>query len=64
MRFKISFARLQFLLFLDIWIKSYGEIKILRKVSARRASVGANQHEWTTSVQKGRQHEEGLRKTL
>jgi hypothetical protein len=39
MRFKISFARVQFLSFLDIHIKSYGEMKFLKEVWARRGSV-------------------------
>jgi hypothetical protein len=55
MRLGISFAGVQISKKLDLWIKSYGEIKILEEVWARRASTRANQQELTTSAQKGGQ---------
>jgi hypothetical protein len=40
-------------------------MNILGEVWTRRASAGTNQHELTTSAQKGEQHEEiGLKKAL
>jgi hypothetical protein len=50
---------------LDLRIKSYGQTKILEEVWVERTSAKTNQHELTTSVQKGGQHEEGdMRKAL
>jgi hypothetical protein len=52
MQFRISFVYIQFLLFLDIWIKSYGEMKILGEVWRGWASARANHHDLTKYAQK------------
>jgi hypothetical protein len=59
MHFRISFEGIQLYLFLDIGIKSYGEIKIMEEVWARRASAVANHHELAGCAQKDRHEEEG-----
>jgi hypothetical protein len=58
MCFRISFAKVPFSLFLDIRIKSHGKME-LGEIWTGQVSVGANQHELTTSAHKGGQHEEG-----
>jgi hypothetical protein len=41
---------IQILEFLDLWIKSYGSLKILKEVWTRWACTRANQQELTTCV--------------
>jgi hypothetical protein len=58
MRLEISFAGVQISKFLDLWIKSYGYLKILGEVWVGRACAGANQQELTTCAKIGGQEEE------
>jgi hypothetical protein len=48
MRLTISFVGVQISYFLNLWIKSYGCLKILGEVWAGWACFGANQQELTT----------------
>jgi hypothetical protein len=59
MWFSTSFVGVQLLSFFDIWIKSYGEMKIQEQLWARQASVAANEDELATSIQKGGQQKVG-----
>jgi hypothetical protein len=57
MCFGISFVGAQFLYFLDLRIKSYGEMKILGEVWVGWASAVANQKGLTISAQKSGQQD-------
>jgi hypothetical protein len=58
MRLAISFTGVQVSKFLDLRIKSYGCLKNLGEVWARRACIGTNQQELTTCVKICGQEEE------
>jgi hypothetical protein len=57
MRLRVSFARIQISSFLDLWIKSYGCLKILREIWVGRACAGTNEEDLSTCAQNWRQEE-------